>query len=161
MKHTTQKNIIRALIFVGLVGLSYLAGHYISVATSDRLYLGSFSLFPLATWAIERWANLKTGSYGATGALMGVVTFLCLWHCRDTSEHYYKRNKQFKKIAAFYTIFHIKTLAGGAVFTAFLVDIFENSLLFSHMLHFLPLLAIQVVVLLFFLVLPTRHWFSF
>jgi len=161
MKHMTLKNALRLLILVGLVGLSYFAGHIISVITNQRLYDNSFSLIPLASWQVTTWATNQALVYGLTGALMGFISWLCLMYCRDSSLKYNLRNKRFVLYVVIALIFHFIALGAGVLVADFPINIFYNSLLHWHIVHLIPLLVIQVAVLAVCLLFPTKHRIRF
>jgi len=160
-KYMTFKNLARIIILLLVVGASYAAGRLISILTHQRVFDNSYSSMILASWEINGWATAKALSYGIAGALLGIITGLCLMYCSSASLRYNKRNKQFLKYVIVFAIFQVIALVAGAVFADTVINIFDNSLLLWHITHLIPLLVIQILALSVFLLFPTKHLIRF
>jgi len=156
-KFFTVKTFVRLLILLGLAVLSYVLGHYISVATNSRLYLNSHSSRLIASWDVDAWATFKAVSYGATGAVISVLSGICLMLCSIVSDKYNDRNKRFARFVAVAVVLHVVTVVAGALLVDQVINIFDNSLLHWHILHLIPLSIFQVIVLCVCLIFPSRH----
>ena len=154
MRKNFLKYLGRFVIIVVIIILSFLAGNVISFLTYESLHQAA--TIPKAPGVFTQWAYDKMVFYSITGALVGVITALCLLYCRESALRYFVRNKHFLRHAVVTLVVQAIVIAGGAVYISFFIDGFIYNFFFLRHLGQLALLLLAQILFisLFLFILP-------